>query len=140
MRPALKLTALVGAASAIAALALPAAAGADGFGSGGGHDGGFGHRSTVYVETNDPTGNQVVTYLSDGRGLHEVGRTDTGGLGVALPGAAVDKLASQGGLASDPSDGLLVGVNGGSNTLSVFRTFGPFVSRPRVISSGGGTR
>ena len=139
MRRSLTLTAIAGAASALAALALPAVAGADGFGPGGGHDGGFGHRSTVYVQTNDPTGNQVVTYLSDGRGLHEVGRTDTGGLGGALPGAAVDKLASQGGLASDPSDGLLVGVNGGSNTLSVFHTFGPFVSRPRVISSGGTT-
>ena len=88
MRRSLKLTAIAGAASAIAALALPAVAGADGFGPGGahGHDGGFGHRSTVYVQTNDPTGNQVVTYLSDGRGLHEVGRTDTGGLGVAHPG------------------------------------------------------
>jgi len=136
MRHSLRLTAIAGAAAAIAGLALPAVAGADGFGPGG-HDGGFDHHSVVYVQTNDPTGNQVVTYLSGGGGLHEVGRTDTGGLGVAIPGAAVDKLASQGGLASDPSDGLLVGVNGGSNTISVFRTFGPYLSPPRVVSSGG---
>ena len=84
MRPISKLTAIVGSAAALAALALPAVAGADGFGPGGDHDGGFGHHSVVYVQTNDPTGNQVVTYLSDGSGLHEVGRTDTGGLGVAI--------------------------------------------------------
>jgi hypothetical protein len=139
MRRTLKLTALAGAAATIASLSLPAVAGADGFGPGRGPGGGFDHHSVVYVQTNDPTGNQVVTYVSDRSGLHEVGRTDTGGLGVAIAGAAVDKLASQGGLASDPSDGLLVGVNGGSNTLSVFHAFGPFVSRPRVIASGGTT-
>jgi hypothetical protein len=139
MRPISKLTAIVGSAAALAALALPAVAGADGFGPGGDVGGGFGHHSVVYVQTNDPTGNQVVTYLSDGSGLHEVGRTDTGGLGVAIPGAAVDKLASEGGLVSDPADGLLVGVNGGSNTISVFHAFGPYVSRPRVVASGGAT-
>ena len=141
MRRSLKLTALAGAAVTIASLSLPAVAGADGFGTGGGPGGqpgdGFIHRTTVYVQTNDPTGNQIVTYVSDGSGLHQVDRTDSGGLGVAIPGAAVDKLASQGGLASDPSDGLLVGVNGGSNTISVFHAFGPFVSRPHVVASGG---
>ena len=30
-------------------------------------------------------------------------------------------------------------VNGGSNTISAFRTFGPFVSHPRVVPSGGTT-
>jgi hypothetical protein len=142
MRRSLKLTALAGAAVTIASLTLPAVAGADGFvggGPAGQPGGGFGHRDTVYVQTNDPTGNQIVTYVSDGDGLHEVGRTDTGGLGVAIPGAAVDKLASEGGLASDPSDGLLVGVNGGSNTISVFHAVGPFVSRAHVVASGGTT-
>jgi hypothetical protein len=139
MRRTLTLTALAGAAATIASLTLPAVAGADGFGPGGDHGGGSDHHSVVYVQTNDPTGNQIVTYLSDGGGLHEVGRTGTGGLGAAIPGAAVDKLASQGGLVADPADGLLVGVNGGSNTISVFHAFGPFVSRPRVIASGGTT-
>ena len=134
MRRTLRLTALAGAAATVAAL-CPArrrrrrrlrARRRPRRRTAAGH-------SVVYVQTNDPTGNQVVTYVSDGRGLHEVGRTDTGGLGVAIPGAAVDKLASQGGLAADPADGLLVGVNGGSNTISVFHTFGPFVSRPRVV-------
>lgn len=135
MRTSLKLAALTGVATTIASLALPVAAGADGIG----HGVGGGHFSAVYVQTNDPTGNQIVTYLSDGHGLHAVGRTDTGGLGAAIPDAVVDKLASQGGLASEPERGLLVGVNGGSNSISVFHAVGPFVSHPRVVASGGAT-
>jgi len=135
MRRSFTLAAIAGAVATVAALCLPAVAGADGYG----HEPGP-SRAPVYVQTNDPTGNQVVTYLPGANGsLHEVGRTDTGGLGVAIPGAAVDKLASQGGLASDPSEGLLVGVNGGSNTISVFRAFGAWVSGPRVVPSGGTT-
>jgi hypothetical protein len=137
MRHRLKFATLTAAATvtALTALAVPVTAGADGLPAG--HGPVSGRTSTVYVQTNDPTGNQVVTYLSAGHGLQPVGRTDTGGLGVAIPGAAVDKLASQGGLASDPARGLLVAVNGGSGTISVFHAFGPFVSRPRVVSSGG---
>ena len=133
MHVSLKLAALTGAAVTIASLTLPAVAGADGVG------GSSGHLSAVYVQTNDPTGNQIVTYVTDGGSLHQVGRTDTGGTGVAIPDAAVDKLASQGGLASAPEEGLLVAVNGGSNTISVFHAVGPFVSHPRVVSSGGAT-
>ncbi len=140
MKRSLTLAALTGVAATIAALALPAVAGADGFGPGGpGGPGGPDHGSTVYVQTNDPTGNQIVTYVSDVGGLHEVGRTATGGLGVDIPGSAVDKLASQGSLAADPADNLLVAVNGGSNTISVFHTFGPFLSSPRVVPAGGTT-
>jgi len=141
MRRSLRLTALGGALTlaGLAGLAVPAVAGADGLGHGDGPGGPSGRPSVVYVQTNDPTGNQIVSYVADGHGLHQVGRTDTGGLGVAVPGAVVDKLASQSGLAADPSDGLLVGVNGGSGTISVFHTFGPFVGRPHVVSSGGAT-
>jgi len=139
MRPSLKLAAWTGAAVAIATFAFPAVAGAGGLGSPGGHDGRPGETTTVYVQTNDPTGNQIVTYLSNGDGLRVVGRTDTGGSGTSIPGSVVDKLASQGSLVSDPQAGLLVGVNGGSGTISVFHAFGPYVSRPRVVSSGGST-
>jgi hypothetical protein len=135
MRRTFTLAAIAGAVATVGALCLPAVAGADTFGHGDGPS-----RAPVYVQTNDPTGNQVVTYVPAGNGsLHEVGRTDTGGLGVAIPGAVVDKLASQGGLVSDPTDGLLVGVNGGSDTISVFHTFGAWVSNPRVVPSGGTT-
>ena len=139
MRHSLKLAAWSGAAVVIAGLTFPAVAGAGGLGPAGGSDSGPGHTSAVYVQTNDPTGNQIVTYLSSGHGLRQVSRTDTGGLGTAIPGAVVDKLASQGGLASDPRTGILVGVNGGSGTISVFHAFGAFVSHPRVLPSGGTT-
>jgi len=135
MRHTFRLAALAGAAATVTALCLPAVAGADGLGQG--H--GAGH-APVYVLTNDPAGNQVVTYVPDGHGaLHQVGRRSTGGLGTTVSGAVVDPLASQGGLVAAPYEGLLVGVNGGSDTISVFHALGSFVSAPRVVSSGGTT-
>jgi hypothetical protein len=138
MRSIMKLATLAGAGAAIAALCVPVAAGADqpsgpGGPTGAGTDGG-----SVYVQTNDTTGNQIVTYQPTASGaLRPISRVDTGGLGVALAGAAVDDLASQGGLAYDPSDQVLVAVNGGSNTITEFRTFGPSLGFRRVIPSGG---
>ena len=130
MRRFTRLAAAAGAA--IAALCFPAVAGAGQF------HGPDGFGAAVFVQTNDTSGNQIVAYQQSGRGgLREVGRTDTGGRGLALGGAAVDDLASQGGLAYDQSDGLLVGVNGGSGTISVFHTFGTWVGFRRVVSSGG---
>ena len=135
MRHTFRLAALAGAAATVTALCLPAVAGADGFGQGRGDN-----RAPVYVLTNDPAGNQVVTYVPDHHGtLHQVGRRNTGGLGTTVSGAVVDPLASQGGLVAAPSEGLLVGVNGGSDTISVFHAFGTYVSTPRVIGSGGST-
>jgi len=49
----------------------------------------------------------------------------------------VDDLASEGGLTYDASDQLLVGVNGGSNTISEFHTSGPALGFRRVVASGG---
>jgi hypothetical protein len=137
MRRTTKLAALAGAGAAVAALCLPAAAGADQYSRPGGPPG-VTSTGSVYVQTNDTTGNQIVTYQRTPLGgLRQVSRVDTGGLGVALGGAAVDDLASQGGLAYDPSDQVLVGVNGGSNTISEFHTFGPNVGFRRVVPSGG---
>jgi hypothetical protein len=128
MRRTITLATLAGAA--VAALCLPATAGADQF------DGQ--REAPVYVQTNDVTGNQIVTYVHSVRGgLREVDRVATGGLGVALGGAAVDDLASEGGLTYDASDQLLVGVNGGSNTISEFHTSGPALGFRRVVASGG---
>ncbi len=132
MRRTLKLATLLGAGAAVAALCLPGAAGADQF------QGPSGGGAPVFVQTNDPTGNQIVSYQRTwGGGLRQVGRTDTGGLGIALGGAAVDDLASQGGLVYNAADQLLVGVNGGSNTITEFHTFGPFLGFQRVVPSGG---
>ena len=92
----------------------------------------------VFVQTNDPAGNQIVSYRQGPHGqLLPGGRYDTGGLGVALTGAVVDKLASQGGLAFDPASGLLVAVNGGSNTITTFDVHGARLDDPRTVASGG---
>ena len=139
MRRTLTLTALAGAAATIASLCLPAVAGADGFGSGGDQGGGFAHPSVVYVQTNDPTGNQVVTYLSDGGGS-----TKSAG---PIPGASVwpsrvrPSTSWRRRVDSPPTRrrDCSSGVNGGSNTISVFHAFGPYVGRPRVVASGGTT-
>jgi hypothetical protein len=92
----------------------------------------------VFVQTNDTTGNQIVTYRrgSDGR-LIFVSRRDTGGLGIALTGAAVDKLASQGALAYDPGDHVLVAVNAGSNSITEFQVDGTQLSDRVTVASAG---
>ena len=79
--------------------------------------------SYVYVPTNDPTGNEVrvLVRAADGT-LARLGSYPTGGLGGALDGAVVDRLASQGSAVLD--HGRLYVVNAGSDTLSVFDTHG----------------
>jgi len=133
MKRTFRLAALAGATTAVVALCVPAVAGAAPASPGG-------LRAPVFVQTNDPTGNQIVSYLPGPNGaLHQVGRFSTGGDGVVISGAVVDPLASQGSLTLDPADGQLVAVNGGSNTISVFQSFGPFLGFRRVVSSGGTT-
>ncbi len=138
MRRSAVLSAVTGAAALSLTIGLTGFAGATTAGPTTGHHGG---EVPVFVLTNDQSGNQVVSYRTDPTdgALTQVERVNTGGLGVAVPGAVVDRLASQGGLASDPADGLLVAVNGGSNTISVFHTFGTHLDGPRVVSSGGNT-
>ncbi len=141
MRARFMFAALPGVAALVASLCLPGAAGADPTaaplpGSFYGHW--FG-RIPVFVQTNDPTGNQIISYLPTGVGLREVSRVDTGGDGTSIPGSVVDKLASQGSLAYDTSEGLLVVTNGGSNSITVFHTFGPYVGFGRLVPSGGST-
>lgn len=140
MRRIMRWVTMVGAGAIVAALSLPAGAGADGIRGPGGELPSGNDHGPVFVQTNDPTGNQIVAYVQTGRGgLRTVERVDTGGLGIALGGAVVDDLASQGGLTYDSDEGVLVGVNGGSNTVSEFRTFGAFVGLRRVVPSGGTT-
>jgi hypothetical protein len=92
----------------------------------------------VFVQTNDTTGNQIVSYRRDAHGhLTFAGRYNTGGLGVALTGAVVDKLASQSGLAYDAADGVLVAVNGGSNSITEFHVDGARLSDRTTAWSGG---
>ena len=69
--------------------------------------------------------------------LTGAGSYQTGGLGGQLTGSVVDHLASQGSLALDRQAGLLVAVNAGSNTISVFGVRGDELQLRQAISSGG---
>jgi hypothetical protein len=92
----------------------------------------------VFVQTDNLTGNQVVAYDRASNGaLSQVAVYNTGGDGGALEGSQVDHLASQGSLAYDARHRLLVAVNAGSDTVSVFGVSGDQLALRQVIGSGG---
>lgn len=92
----------------------------------------------VLVQTDNTAGNQVVVYDRAGDGtLSRAGAYATGGLGGQTAGSAADHLSSQGSLGYDPRDGLVVAVNAGSSTVSVFGIRGDRLSLHQVIGSGG---
>jgi 6-phosphogluconolactonase (cycloisomerase 2 family) len=97
-----------------------------------------GARSVVFVQTDNTSGNEIVAYhrAADGT-LGLAGSYPTGGSGGQLAGSVVDHLASQGSLRYDPAHGLLLAVNAGSDTVSVFRAHGDSLSLRQVIGSGG---
>jgi 6-phosphogluconolactonase (cycloisomerase 2 family) len=128
-RPAL---AAVLAALAFALVGAQAAHADRGQGRGGG-------KAVVFVQTNEPTGNQIAVYDRghDGR-LNRVATYPTGGLGgVATPGTESDHLASQGSLVYDHRHRLLLAVNAGSDTISAFRVLGDRLRLTDVLPSGG---
>ncbi len=99
---------------------------------------GRGADHAVFVQTDDPAGNQVVAYSRAANGTLTAANTyATGGLGGVLSGSVVDHLASQGSLAYDQRHALLYAVNAGSNTVSVFSVRGSHLSLNQVLSSGG---
>ena len=101
----------------------------------------FGHpgaNHVVFVQTDNVAGNQVVAYDRADNGTLDLAATyATGGLGGALSGAKVDDLASQGSLGYSSDHGLLVAVNAGSNTISVFRVHGDRLALQEILPSGG---
>lgn len=108
----------------------PSVAGADLFGGGAHH--------VVFVQTDNPSGNQIVAYDRSNTGTLTLANTySTGGLGGIAPGSVVDHLASQGSLAYDPSNAMLYAVNAGSNTVSVFSVQGDQLVLRQVLNSGG---
>ena len=129
-----KLVTLAGAGLAAGAAAWlgPIAAGAQEVPSATGAD------HAVFVQTDNPSGNQVVAYqrAADGS-LALAGTYNTGGAGGILNGSAVDHLASQGSLSYDAAHSLLYAVNAGSNTVSVFSVSGDVLSLQQVTKSGG---
>jgi 6-phosphogluconolactonase (cycloisomerase 2 family) len=92
----------------------------------------------VFVMTDNTAGNAVVAYrrAADGT-LTQAFSYPTGGLGGQLTGSVVDHTASQGALAYDAADHLLLAVNPGSDTVSVFAVFGDHLALRQVVSSGG---
>jgi DNA-binding beta-propeller fold protein YncE len=100
--------------------------------------GGGGASNAVFVETNGTTGNAILAYhRADDGTLTQVASYPTGGLGGAATGAAVDPLASQGALAYDPAHGLLLAVNAGSDSVTVFAADGDNLQLEQVVGSGG---
>ena len=90
----------------------------------------------VFVQTNDPSGNAIDAFHRNGDGtLTFVSSYPTGGLGGREAGAGSDPIATQGSLRI--AGGLLLAVNPGSNTISVFQVSGDQLALAQVISSGG---
>jgi 6-phosphogluconolactonase (cycloisomerase 2 family) len=101
---------------------------------------GFGHhKSVVFVQTNELSGNRIAVYdrTADGS-LTAAGTYATGGNGgAALPGTESDRLASQGSLQYDREGHTLIAVNAGSDTVSSFRVRGDELQLENVVPSGG---
>ena len=109
MKTLVRFAVAAGAAFGLSALVLPAVAGADpapnvpAFTANGDH--------AVFVQTDNPAGNQVVAYHRNSNGtLAAAGTYATGGLGGVPNGSTVDHLASQGSLTYDPEHNLLYAV------------------------------
>ena len=80
-------------------------------------EGGADH--AVFVQSNDPTANQVLAYhRADDGSLKLVGTYPTGGKGGRLNGSVVDPLASQHSLAYDRKHATLIGVNAAATPWS----------------------
>ncbi|WP_328459525.1 lactonase family protein [Streptomyces sp. NBC_00448] len=92
----------------------------------------------MFVQTDNTAGNEIVAYrrAADGS-LHRQGTFATGGKGGMLDGSVVDHLASQGSLAYDCAHHLLLAVNAGSDTVTVFSVDGDRLHREQVVTSGG---
>jgi DNA-binding beta-propeller fold protein YncE len=92
----------------------------------------------VFVQTNDPAGNAIDVFNRNGNGtLTFLQSYPTGGAGGREAGASSDPLASQGSLVALPDEGLLLAVNAGSNTISVFRVDGEHLRLTQLLSSNG---
>jgi hypothetical protein len=122
----------IGMVAGIAGLAAPLGAYAEGRAPASASTG------AVFVQTNDSSGNQIVSYRRGSHGqLIFAARYDTGGLGAALTGAVVDKLASQASLVYDSRDHVLVAVNAGSNSITEFHVDGAQLSDRVTMPAGG---
>jgi 6-phosphogluconolactonase (cycloisomerase 2 family) len=127
-----------GAVMGLSAWAAPIAAHAAVAQPGGDGPSAAGADRVVFVQTDNPAGNQIVAYdRAENGALTLAGAHRTGGRGGTLNGSVVDHLASQGALAFGPGNRLLYAVNAGSNTVSVFSVHGRQLELRQVVGSGG---
>ncbi|HXQ75266.1 MAG TPA: beta-propeller fold lactonase family protein [Acidimicrobiales bacterium] len=92
----------------------------------------------VFLQTDNPDGNQILAYDQAANGtLSAAGTYDTGGDGAVAAGSAVDPLASQGSVALADGGRILLAVNAGSDTVSVFRVSGDQLALWQIVPSGG---
>ncbi|MBV8540887.1 MAG: hypothetical protein JO063_10845 [Pseudonocardiales bacterium] len=95
-------------------------------------------RHLVFVQTNNPAGNQIMVYDRADDGTLTLAETvDTGGIGGVNEGAPNDPLGSQGSLVYDTHHHVLIGVNAGSNTVSVLGLEDGRLCLRQVLPSGG---
>jgi 6-phosphogluconolactonase (cycloisomerase 2 family) len=92
----------------------------------------------LFVETDASAGNSVLSYTrgTDGT-VSYVATYPTGGTGAAAAGSAADPLASPGGLALADNGNELLAVNAGSDTVSVFAVFGPYLHLIQQVPTNG---
>lgn len=89
----------------------------------------------VYAMTNTATGNEVVIFNRDEKGLlTEAGSISTGGMGS---GGGLDELGSQEALVLSADHRWLLAVNAGSNDISVFRVLPRGLRLVDRVDSGG---
>ena len=92
----------------------------------------------VFVESDQTGSNTVISYSRSTDGsISFVATYPTGGAGGSAAGSAADPLASQGGLALVDHGKELIATNPGSNSVSVFAVFGPYLHLIQQFPSGG---
>jgi hypothetical protein len=92
----------------------------------------------LFIESDAAGANTVQSYTrgTDGS-ISYVATYQTGGAGAAAAGSAADPLASQDGLALVDNGHELIATNPGSDTVSVFSVFGPYLRLIQQISTNG---
>ncbi len=129
MSPARLFGLMVAVVAAALTAVIPAQAASGDEGAGG---------SAVFVQTNNPAANAIAAYHRNDDGtLTYAGSYATGGKGGRQAGSASDPIASQGSLVSVRGAHLLLAVNAGSATISVFHVDGDRLTLLQVLPSGG---
>ncbi len=100
-----------------------------------------GLRGAVYAMSNNQTNNTIIAYVRNAMDEFTfLGEFDTGGQGGVLDdGDAIDPLLSQNSIVVTPNKKLLLNVNAGSNTVTVFRIRRDFKLKRLSVTKVTGT-